>query len=1066
MSRPASLGQVHQQPDSLLTSPSSVAKLPLVQHLASLAGKTLAAVHPESTSRSSVSNHGSTSKIAATTVLVLQTTAQFLCTTQALSSSVPSSNAAEEGPSSSSPVADAEELAQQVSRSGLLPQLAAAVGSAADQLPSDGPGLDPHSFSRAAALLQLALAVARMWPKSSLKSAAGALAAPTARLAVALLRASSAAANSSIEQQPLVAGAAAFALQMIQQLEHSRPPDQPFCPMPHLQQLQASSEFLLLVLLELDAQLQQLLPLPQQLPLLQQQEQQAAARLDSSAYHLWQQQHFWQQHSSASAIIATLSVLKHLLQYWQQQPAVPAADTSDLALLQYLPDKLLQLDRAFKATPEQVRVRFCRKDITRLSIIVRMLNVTARICCQKQCSQLEEVWQAPLRQWVLQLPRLLQDRHSNTTTSSSSSSSSSGAGGNSSSSNGKTLFQQLSQPGSRQAAAGAGSSSSSAPAASQPSTSRPASDSVHPLLDHRSKLDAMVATLWPRNGTRSSSSSSSSAEGLRLAKEVMAAAESCMRAVAAVELGNSGRDAATTALAERLNAGAAVANCLEVVLLPSSSHDSEACRALLQPTQLSLLCSAIKAFSVSQPVQSLGRAKEGSQAFETDSIAWIMASSGRDISNACIEAVEKVRQLNHMLRGHLASNSSSSSSSSSRGMALTAAISSLQLQARWMRVRALQLQHACHATREYLAAVQLVTGAAASQRGVKPGDVFDRVFAAGFEASGRDLRGAVEALVAAAGDAAKHVSIISECVILCFVPGSSSATAISGARSHAPATYKAVQQMRQRLQGLRDDASVISSTLLHALRLCAVLRRDGAPAAAAIPSSSSSSSSSSGDGEHVRCRAKLAAAASCEQLWAVLCSYGALQQLPQEALQLPEQLLAGLPVDWCCNNPGCSNSDGPSERALVADESCVCAGCRTARYCSSACQQAHQAQHRPVCGALAAAAPVPSPAAASLIAWVAAAVNAGQGTTGQVPGAPGGIAAGLAAAALAAATLAAAWWSDGAIVVAPLLVYMWYDIFLKPHLKSATGLAADPAATNAALAAAGYILIFLVICLH
>ncbi|WIA22508.1 hypothetical protein OEZ86_009505 [Tetradesmus obliquus] len=319
-----------------------------------------------------------------------------------------------------------------------------------------------------------------------------------------------------------------------------------------------------------------------------------------------------------------------------------------------------------------------------------------------------------------------------------------------------------------------------------------------------------------------------------------------------------------------------------------------------------------------------------------------MASSGRDISNACIEAVEK-----------------------------------------------------------------LVTGAAASQRGVKPGDMFDRVFAAGFEASGRDLRGAVEALVAAAGDAAKHVSIISECVILCFVPGSSSATAISGARSHARATYKAVQQMRQRLQGLRDDASVISSTLLHALRLCAVLRRDGAPAAAAIPSSSSSSSS--GDGEHVRCRAEFAAAASCEQLWAVLCSYGALQQLPQEALQLSEQLLAGLPVDWCCNNPGCSNSDGPSERALVADESCVCAGCRTARYCSSACQQAHQAQHRPVCGALAAAAPVPSPAAASLIAWVAAAVDAGQGTTGQVPGAPGGIAAGLAAAALAAATLAAAW---------------------------------------------------------
>jgi hypothetical protein len=77
--------------------------------------------------------------------------------------------------------------------------------------------------------------------------------------------------------------------------------------------------------------------------------------------------------------------------------------------------------------------------------------------------------------------------------------------------------------------------------------------------------------------------------------------------------------------------------------------------------------------------------------------------------------------------------------------------------------------------------------------------------------------------------------------------------------------------------------------------------------------------------------ADFAAASSGEQLWHVLCSYQALLQLPQDALLLSEQLLAALPVSWCCNNPGCSNMDGPSESALVASKSCLCSACRTAR---------------------------------------------------------------------------------------------------------------------------------------
>jgi hypothetical protein len=63
-----------------------------------------------------------------------------------------------------------------------------------------------------------------------------------------------------------------------------------------------------------------------------------------------------------------------------------------------------------------------------------------------------------------------------------------------------------------------------------------------------------------------------------------------------------------------------------------------------------------------------------------------------------------------------------------------------------------------------------------------------------------------------------------------------------------------------------------------------------------------------------------------------------------------------------CNNPGCSNVSGPSEAQLVGGRSCLCAGCRTARYCSRLCQKQHWKQHKPVCKAVAAA---EAPAAAA-----------------------------------------------------------------------------------------------------
>jgi hypothetical protein len=79
-------------------------------------------------------------------------------------------------------------------------------------------------------------------------------------------------------------------------------------------------------------------------------------------------------------------------------------------------------------------------------------------------------------------------------------------------------------------------------------------------------------------------------------------------------------------------------------------------------------------------------------------------------------------------------------------------------------------------------------------------------------------------------------------------------------------------------------------------------------------------------------------------------------QAAQEQLLAAGSMLACFAISHVCNNPACGNMAGPSEAQLVGGRSCICAGCRTARYCGIACQRTAWRQHKPVCKALAAAA--------------------------------------------------------------------------------------------------------------
>jgi hypothetical protein len=71
-----------------------------------------------------------------------------------------------------------------------------------------------------------------------------------------------------------------------------------------------------------------------------------------------------------------------------------------------------------------------------------------------------------------------------------------------------------------------------------------------------------------------------------------------------------------------------------------------------------------------------------------------------------------------------------------------------------------------------------------------------------------------------------------------------------------------------------------------------------------------------------------------------------------DALQAAGNASSVFAVPHCCNNPLCNELSGPSELSLLSGTSCICGGCRVARYCGRGCQKAHWKQHRAVCKVL------------------------------------------------------------------------------------------------------------------
>jgi hypothetical protein len=109
------------------------------------------------------------------------------------------------------------------------------------------------------------------------------------------------------------------------------------------------------------------------------------------------------------------------------------------------------------------------------------------------------------------------------------------------------------------------------------------------------------------------------------------------------------------------------------------------------------------------------------------------------------------------------------------------------------------------------------------------------------------------------------------------------------------------------------------------------------------------------DGTIQQFRQQLEALLAAQQATREEVNDASLAALVQQ-LQATGVMLSSIAVPHFCNNPGCVNISAPTEAQLVSGRSCICAGCRIARYCGRVCQRQAWPRHKPVCKALSAAA--------------------------------------------------------------------------------------------------------------
>jgi hypothetical protein len=97
------------------------------------------------------------------------------------------------------------------------------------------------------------------------------------------------------------------------------------------------------------------------------------------------------------------------------------------------------------------------------------------------------------------------------------------------------------------------------------------------------------------------------------------------------------------------------------------------------------------------------------------------------------------------------------------------------------------------------------------------------------------------------------------------------------------------------------------------------------------------------------------AAATSAAVWRAMQSVPLLGSKVNQIQHFGVALLTDVPVPGCCNSPGCVELGGVSEAGLVGGSRGRCSSCRAAWYCSTKCQRAHWAAHKPVCKRLKAA---------------------------------------------------------------------------------------------------------------